>query len=483
MICPYCNQQVLDGSSFCIYCGRQLPSAQQTVGNSNAHNPAPPAAPQAAGNNNAFDPTIPQVYDPMFEMFNTPAPEPAKTKKASSGSGNNTGLKAVIAVLIAIILLLGIVGTVFVIKVVLPALEEEDEDRASSRYDQDDGVQDDEAPEDAVQNSDVPVNNGQSVVEATAPVETNPYDVYLSEYPTYILSGSDRTFKCYSDIQHMSDEELYLAEQEIYARHGRTFSDANVQAFFEARSWYTAGGTVSLNAYEEGNLELIRVTLAKRDGTLSRSGNPYLGLFGGDYDSTVMASNSRYLYASDLRYLTTDELCIVRNEILARHGYVFLDADLREYFYSKTWYKPVALAENLDLSGMNKYENNNMTMVKTYELRAKGTPLSYDHEYIEEYNTYRYSNYIFSDSSSRYMSESELWGMTADELELARNEIYARNGYTFSDDALREYFMTKSWYFPNTVVGDQAALSFSAVELANIELMRNYENWVENGYY
>ena len=40
--------------------------------------------------------------------------------------------------------------------------------------------------------------------------------------------------------------------------------------------------------------------------------------------------------------------------------------------------------------------------------------------------------WLFPDSSSRYLSASELIGLGADQLWRARNEIYARNGYRFT---------------------------------------------------
>jgi hypothetical protein len=35
-----------------------------------------------------------------------------------------------------------------------------------------------------------------------------------------------------------------------------------------------------------------------------------------------------------------DELRVIRNEIFARHGYIFKSEDLRQYFSTKNWYKP-----------------------------------------------------------------------------------------------------------------------------------------------
>ena len=54
--------------------------------------------------------------------------------------------------------------------------------------------------------------------------------------------------------------------------------------------------------------------------------------------------------------------------------------------------------------------------------------------------------YIIPDSDSRYLSADELAAYSKDQLRLARNEIYARHGRRFSDEALQAYFDSCSWY-------------------------------------
>ncbi|MEY8337090.1 YARHG domain-containing protein [Lachnospiraceae bacterium 62-35] len=55
-------------------------------------------------------------------------------------------------------------------------------------------------------------------------------------------------------------------------------------------------------------------------------------------------------------------------------------------------------------------------------------------------------DYILPDSAVRYLSSVELAGLSKDQLRLARNEIYARHGRTFSSEDLQNYFNSKSWY-------------------------------------
>lgn len=56
------------------------------------------------------------------------------------------------------------------------------------------------------------------------------------------------------------------------------------------------------------------------------------------------------------------------------------------------------------------------------------------------------SGYILPQSNSRYYSKSELSSLSLNDLWIARNEIYARHGRGFRDEALQDYFNRQSWY-------------------------------------
>lgn len=61
---------------------------------------------------------------------------------------------------------------------------------------------------------------------------------------------------------------------------------------------------------------------------------------GGYYHIT----SSRKLTEEDIKGKTKHELRIMRNEIYARHGYIFKDPILRDYFMQKSWYKPTTIS-------------------------------------------------------------------------------------------------------------------------------------------
>ena len=89
-------------------------------------------------------------------------------------------------------------------------------------------------------------------------------------------------------------------------------------------------------------------------------------------------------------------------------------------------------------------------------------------------------DYILPGSDSRYVSVSELEGLSADELRLARNELYARHGRIFQDENLQNYFNSLDWYEPIIEGEDFQESMLNEFEIANRDLIVAYEE--EMGY-
>lgn len=97
------------------------------------------------------------------------------------------------------------------------------------------------------------------------------------------------------------------------------------------------------------------------------------------------------------------------------------------------------------------------------------------HEEAETRNYTGSADYILPDSNSRYLTASDLAGLSKHELMLARNEIYARRGRKFEDSELRSYFLSKSWYYPTIDADDFSADIFNDYERKNIEFIHSFE--------
>ena len=74
-------------------------------------------------------------------------------------------------------------------------------------------------------------------------------------------------------------------------------------------------------------------------------------------------SATRVLTAGDMKGFSKENLRLARNEIFARHGYVFKSEELQAYFLQQPWYKP-ALAYTGDLTDIEK---QNVAMIKALE--------------------------------------------------------------------------------------------------------------------
>jgi len=75
------------------------------------------------------------------------------------------------------------------------------------------------------------------------------------------------------------------------------------------------------------------------------------------------------LTSNDLEKLNRTELKIMRNEIFARHGYVFKSAEMINYFNNQEWYTRIPkLKENDDvLKWLTAIEKKNIKLISSYE--------------------------------------------------------------------------------------------------------------------
>lgn len=82
----------------------------------------------------------------------------------------------------------------------------------------------------------------------------------------FILPQSDCTLLTEGELRQLTQRQLRLARNEIYARHGRSFSTADLRAYFSAQGWYTEACPAEdfdprsasvLNRCEVANLNLI----------------------------------------------------------------------------------------------------------------------------------------------------------------------------------------------------------------------------------
>jgi hypothetical protein len=80
----------------------------------------------------------------------------------------------------------------------------------------------------------------------------------------------------------------------------------------------------------------------------------------------IYGTSSDQEFSKFINQISKAELRIMRNEVFARHGYVFKDTDLGSYFKKTVWYKP---NPNFNLNRISKEEQNTVSEIQEIENR------------------------------------------------------------------------------------------------------------------
>ena len=95
-------------------------------------------------------------------------------------------------------------------------------------------------------------------------------------------------------------------------------------------------------------------------------------------------------------------------------------------------------------------------------------------------------DYIIPDSSRKVLEDADVEGMSAKELNYARNEIFARHGRKFESKELRDYFESNSWYkgkYSAEEFDKKSSSVLNNTEKKNVEFLERAEKALEPGGY
>jgi len=90
------------------------------------------------------------------------------------------------------------------------------------------------------------------------------------------------------------------------------------------------------------------------------------------------------------------------------------------------------------------------------------------------------SEKVYTINSSRQrLTEKDVKNLRKLDLQILRNTIFARHGYTFKSRGVRQFFDQVDWYIP---VSDNIEADLSQVEKDNIALLTRFEKYAEDNY-
>lgn len=116
--------------------------------------------------------------------------------------------------------------------------------------------------------------------------------------------------------------------------------------------------------------------------------------------------------------------------------------------------------------------------VYNYYYNGDGTPIGpvnpdryddFDLDYYEDWD------YLFP-SDTEVLTTEFLDSCSKDEIDLIRNEIYARHGYIFKKDKYYNYFIQKAWYNPTESSMKKVEKKFNSIEHKNIAILVDYQD-------
>ncbi len=127
------------------------------------------------------------------------------------------------------------------------------------------------------------------------------------------------------------------------------------------------------------------------------------------------------------------------------------------------------------------YYDGYQTLDELYKVVVTSNSESYNHEdnvdgseMVSEIdqNTIGKDGVIFSNSSEELLNEENVKTLSDDDLRYAINELYARHGYIFNDDELKEYYGKFDWYKQDIKTDDFSMDLFNDIEKVNVEMLQ-----------
>lgn len=127
----------------------------------------------------------------------------------------------------------------------------------------------------------------------------------------------------------------------------------------------------------------------------------------------------------------------------------------------------VVLVAGLGVGGFFIYQNfTKKTETINYDTSVNNENSYYDNNAIDE------SEYKYEYLREREMTYDDVEGKSAEELRLMRNYIFARRGYIFESEDLKEYFEQFSWYVP---LYYDVTPRLSDIEKYNVNFIKEFE--------
>ena len=166
-----------------------------------------------------------------------------------------------------------------------------------------------------------------------------------------------------ADTEYMKKQKQDIEQQEDSQEEKSTEESLNIEEFLDSATDSDKNTNAAADSDTEVSEADAKVYLIQGN---EKSSNRYEKA-----DHLSYTTVTKYTL-QDLSILDSYGLKITRNEIFARHGRMFNDQELQEYFKRQQWYVPQIAANDFDTSGLNEVEKYNVDLISVYEEQIGG---------------------------------------------------------------------------------------------------------------
>lgn len=386
--CPYCGEAVEEGTVFCTNCGKKIGQPQPAEIDKKIEPKRCPVCGNEADEDNKFcifcgaklDGTEkPQTntvslkkteVNPQPDKVEAnPTPKQNYSNKPKNKTHTDTSNKKWFLILAVVAIAVILAGVYFGNKAATKPAEKSTVSEEKNTADQSNNDSEASAESKTTDDSKSYSNNNNTY---TAPVRKENFDDYMGSWVTFLDDGRPIYFELWKDTGNYwfsmdaststrtHYDETMLDHIDEYSGTARGEED-DEETYFSAYINFKNGKLIlTASILEKGldyKFDFDAVECRRWTADDEAEMNEYIFPF----------SNIEYLKDYELTGLSKDELKIARNEIYARHGRMFNDANLQAYFNSCSWYTPSISPENFSDSMLNNVEIANRDLIVSYE--------------------------------------------------------------------------------------------------------------------